>query len=85
MTTTFASGQRIRAQHVAGADGMHSAVRQQAGIGFRTGGSGDSYSLADVHLSRGVPKDEVAVYFSPEGQLVAVPFIDGTFKIVARV
>jgi hypothetical protein len=56
-----------------------------AGVGFRTSGSGNSYSLADVRLSGGAPNDEVAVYFSPEGQLVSVPFIDGTFKIVTSV
>ena len=43
---------------------MHSTVRAQARIGFETSGSGNSYSLADVHLSGGVPKDEMAVYTS---------------------
>jgi 2-polyprenyl-6-methoxyphenol hydroxylase-like FAD-dependent oxidoreductase len=51
----------------------------------KTSGSGSSYSLADVHLAGGVPRDEVAVYFSPEGQLVSVPFVDGTYKIVTSV
>ena len=81
VTAMFVS-ERIRARYLVGADGMHSTVRQDAGIGFRTSGSGNSYSLADVHLSGGVPTNEVVVYFSPEGQLVSVPFLDGTFKIV---
>ncbi len=85
VTAIFPGGERMRARYLVGADGMHSTVREQAGIGFRTGGSGNSYSLADVHLSGGVPQDEVAVYFSPEGQLVSVPFVDGTFKIVTSV
>jgi 2-polyprenyl-6-methoxyphenol hydroxylase-like FAD-dependent oxidoreductase len=85
VTATFASCEPIPARYLVGADGMHSRVREQAGVGFGTNGSGNSYSLADVHLSGGVPKDEVAVYFSPEGQLVSVPFIDGTFKIVTSV
>jgi 2-polyprenyl-6-methoxyphenol hydroxylase-like FAD-dependent oxidoreductase len=46
---------------------MHSTVREQAGIGFAAQTSATSYSLADVHLSGGLPGGEVAVYFSPEG------------------
>jgi 2-polyprenyl-6-methoxyphenol hydroxylase-like FAD-dependent oxidoreductase len=85
VTATFADGQQVRAGYLVGADGMHSTVRDQAGIGFTANTSGLSYSLADVHLSGGVPADEVAVYFSPEGQLVSVPFPDGSYKLVANV
>jgi 2-polyprenyl-6-methoxyphenol hydroxylase-like FAD-dependent oxidoreductase len=70
---------------VVGADGVQSTVREQAGIGFRGSAAGASYSLADVHLSGGVPTDEVAVFFVPEGQLVCVPFPDGSYKLVANV
>jgi 2-polyprenyl-6-methoxyphenol hydroxylase-like FAD-dependent oxidoreductase len=85
VTATFVGDGQVRARYLAGADGMHSTVRDQARIGFRASGSGGSYSLADVHLSGGVPCGEVAVYFSPEGQLVSVPFPDGSYKIVANV
>lgn len=85
VTAIFASGEKVRATYLVGADGMHSMVREQAHIPFQAGGSGMSYSLADVHLSGGVPHDGVAVYFSPAGQLVSVPFPDGSFKIVAQV
>jgi len=85
VTATFAGGEQIRARYLVGADGMHSTVRQQAHIGFKASGSGQSYSLADVHLSGGLPRDEVVVYFSPEGQLVSVPFSDGSYKIVTSV
>jgi hypothetical protein len=60
-------------------------VRQQAGIGVDVSAAGASYSLADVHLSGGVPADEVAVFFAPDGQLVCVPFADGSYKLVANV
>ncbi len=85
VTATFAGGQQLRAGYVVGADGTHSTVRQQAGIGFDAGVAGASYSLADVHLSGSVPADEVAVFFAPEGQLVCVPFPDGSYKLVANV
>ncbi|HTP15339.1 MAG TPA: FAD-dependent oxidoreductase [Streptosporangiaceae bacterium] len=85
VTATFADGERVRARYLVGADGMHSTVRARAGIGFTASATGASYSLADVHLSGGLPADEVAVYFSPQGQLVSVPFPDGSYKIVANV
>jgi 2-polyprenyl-6-methoxyphenol hydroxylase-like FAD-dependent oxidoreductase len=85
VTARFADGGQVRARYLVGADGMHSTVRDQAGIGFPASASGLSYSLADVHLSGGVPADEVAVYFSPKGQLVSVPFPDGSYKLVANV
>src|SRR3569833_90990 len=88
VTATFAGGEQIRARYLVGADGMHSTVREQVHIRFPVGGAGESYSLADVHLtdgSNGIPRGEVAVYFAPEGQLVSVPFLDGSFKIVANV
>jgi 2-polyprenyl-6-methoxyphenol hydroxylase-like FAD-dependent oxidoreductase len=85
VTGRFAGGEQIHASYVVGADGVHSTVREQAGIGFNAGAAGASYSLADVHLSGGVPADEVAVFFAPEGQLVCVPFPDGSYKLVANV
>jgi 2-polyprenyl-6-methoxyphenol hydroxylase-like FAD-dependent oxidoreductase len=85
VTARFESGERIRAGYVVGADGVHSTVRAQAGISFKASAAGASYSLADVHLSGGVPADEVAVFFAPEGQLVCVPFPDGSYKLVANV
>jgi 2-polyprenyl-6-methoxyphenol hydroxylase-like FAD-dependent oxidoreductase len=85
VTGTFAGGERIRAGYVVGADGVHSTVRHQAGIGLNASAAGASYSLADVHLSGGMPADEVAVFFAPDGQLVCVPFPDGSYKLVANV
>ncbi len=85
VTAALAGGGRIRAGYVVGADGVHSTVREQAGIGFDASAAGASYTLADVHLSGGVPTDEVAVFFAPEGQLVCVPFPDGSYKLVANV
>jgi 2-polyprenyl-6-methoxyphenol hydroxylase-like FAD-dependent oxidoreductase len=86
VTATFAGGEKMRAGYVVGADGIHSTVREQARIGFGAGDdAGASYSLADVHLSGGLPTDEVAVFFSPDGQLVSVPFPDGSHKLVANV
>jgi 2-polyprenyl-6-methoxyphenol hydroxylase-like FAD-dependent oxidoreductase len=69
-TVTFAGGERVRAAFVVGADGVHSTVREQAKIGLSGNPHGASYSLADVHLTGGVPADELVVHFSPAGHLV---------------
>ena len=41
--------------------------------------------LADVHLSGGVPRDEVILYFSPAGMVVVAPLPGGVHRIVATV
>ncbi|MFI6388789.1 FAD-dependent oxidoreductase [Nonomuraea sp. NPDC050547] len=84
-TAVFADGSSVRARYVAGADGMHSTVREQAGIGFSGASYPESFSLADVRLSGGVPSEEVVLYFSPAGLVVVAPLPDGTFRIVATV
>ncbi|WKG05109.1 NAD(P)/FAD-dependent oxidoreductase [Mycolicibacterium sp. HK-90] len=82
---TFADGQQIRARYLVGADGMHSTVRDQAEIAFSGGTYGESFTLADVRLSGGVPTDEVILYFSPAGLVVVAPLPDGFYRIVATV
>jgi 2-polyprenyl-6-methoxyphenol hydroxylase-like FAD-dependent oxidoreductase len=85
VTASFTDGTRVRARYLVGADGMHSTVREQAGIGFTGGSYGESFALADVRLTGGVPSDEVVLYFSPGGMVVVAPLPDGTFRIVATV
>ena len=85
VTVTLAGGERIRARYVVGADGMHSTVRESAGIGFGKDDAGESFTLADVRLSAGLPADEVELFFSTGGMMVAAPLPDGSFRIVARV
>ena len=75
----------MRARYVVGADGMNSTVRERAGIGFTGGTYGESFVLADVRLTGGVPSDEVILYFSPAGMVVVAPLPDGVHRIVATV
>src|SRR6202011_5376777 len=70
VTAILSNGGRIRAAYAVGADGMHSTVREQAGIGFTGGTYEESFTLADVRLSGGVPANEVILYFSPAGLVV---------------
>lgn len=85
VTASLSDGGTIRARYLIGADGMHSLVREQAGIGFSGGSYAESFSLADVRLSGGVPRAEVILYYSPTGLVVVAPLPDGTHRVVATV
>ncbi|WP_433248535.1 FAD-dependent oxidoreductase [Streptosporangium sp. CA-135522] len=85
VTAVFTGGDTVTAKYAVGADGMHSTVREQAGIGFTGGRYAESFSLADVRLTGGVPADEVLLFFSPAGLVVVAPLPDGGHRIVATV
>ncbi|MEP6874292.1 MAG: FAD-dependent monooxygenase [Burkholderiales bacterium] len=84
-TAVLDDGSRVAARFVVGADGMHSAVREQAGIPFTGGSYGETFVLADVRLSGAVPSDEVILYFSAAGMVVVAPLAEGVHRIVATV
>ncbi len=79
------SEKTIRARYAVGADGMHSVVREAAGIGFAGSTYGHSFILADVRLTWGHGREDVQLFFSPAGLVVVAPLPDGSFRIVATV
>lgn len=83
VTATFDDGDTIRAGYVVGADGMHSTVRVQAGIGFTGSEFAESFALADVRLAGGAPRDEVILFYAKEGLTVVAPLPGDIFRIVA--
>jgi 2-polyprenyl-6-methoxyphenol hydroxylase-like FAD-dependent oxidoreductase len=83
VTATFDDGETLRAGYVVGTDGMHSTVREQAGIGFAGGEFAESFTLADVRLTGGAPRDEVILFYANEGLTVLAPLPDDIFRIVA--
>ncbi|MGH8315549.1 MAG: FAD-dependent oxidoreductase [Steroidobacterales bacterium] len=85
VTATLVDGTIVSARYAIGADGMHSKVRACAGIDFPGDNYEQSFSLADVRLSGGVPTDEVILFFSPAGLVVVAPLPDGVHRIVATV
>jgi 2-polyprenyl-6-methoxyphenol hydroxylase-like FAD-dependent oxidoreductase len=85
VTATLDDGTQLRARYLVGADGMHSTIRERAGIGFPGGAYGESFSLADVRLTGAVLGDEVILYFSPAGLVVVAPLPNGYHRIVATV
>jgi len=84
-TATLDDGSLLRARYVVGADGMHSTVRERAGIAFPGSSYGESFVLADVRLTGAVSAAEVILYFSPAGLVVVAPLPGGVHRIVATV
>jgi 2-polyprenyl-6-methoxyphenol hydroxylase-like FAD-dependent oxidoreductase len=85
VTATFDDGDIVRARYAVGADGIHSTVREQAGIGFEGGVYAESFALADVRLSGEVPADEVILFWATAGLTVVAPLPGDIFRIVAPV
>ncbi|MEV4462153.1 FAD-dependent oxidoreductase [Micromonospora echinofusca] len=83
---TFAGGATVRARYLIGADGMHSTVRERAGIGFSgPAGGEESFVLADVRLESALPRDRVSLFLARSGPLVWAPLPDGVVRLVAAV
>ncbi|HET7665126.1 MAG TPA: FAD-dependent monooxygenase [Mycobacterium sp.] len=85
VTATFDDGDVLRARYVVGADGMHSIVREQAGIGFEGGAYQESFALADVRLRGEAPADEVILFWATAGLTVVAPLPGDIYRIVAPV
>jgi 2-polyprenyl-6-methoxyphenol hydroxylase-like FAD-dependent oxidoreductase len=73
----------IHARYVVGCDGMHSVVREQAGIGFTGDRYPQSFVLADVGMDWPLPRDEVNLFFSPSGLVVVAPLPGDLYRVVA--
>src|SRR6185312_2579644 len=68
-----------------GCDGMHSVVREQSGIPFLGSEYQESFVLADVRMDWRLSREEVSLFFSPEGLVVVAPLPEGRFRIVGTV
>jgi 2-polyprenyl-6-methoxyphenol hydroxylase-like FAD-dependent oxidoreductase len=75
--------QTVHARYVVGADGMHSAVREVAGIGFTGGRYEQSFVLADVRMDWPLSPEEVQLYLSPAGLVVVAALPGGHHRVVA--
>ena len=84
-TVTLDNGDVIEAQYVVAADGMHSTIRELAGLRMPGNTLELSLSLVDVRVGGGLPTDEVGLYFASAGMLVVAPLPDGSFRLVAEV
>ncbi|MCM2425498.1 FAD-dependent oxidoreductase [Streptomyces sp. RKAG337] len=85
VTLTMATGETLRAEYAVGADGMHSVVREAAGIGFRGGAYAQSFVLADVTMDWAPGRDEVSLQFDAAGLVVIAPLPKDRYRVVATV
>ena len=75
--------QSIKAHWLIGCDGMHSIVRELSGITFSGGEYDASFVLADVRMDWPLSREEVTLFYSPEGLVVVAPLPNERFRIVA--
>jgi len=73
----------VKARWLVGCDGMHSVVREQAGIPFTGSEYEESFVLADVDMDWPLSREEVSLFFSPDGLVVVAPLPEERFRIVA--
>jgi len=83
VTLTMATGETLRARYAVGADGMHSAVREAAGIGFTGSAYPQSFVLADVTMDWAPGRDEVSLNFHGDGLVVVAPLPQDRYRVVA--
>lgn len=74
---------KLTTKWLVGCDGAHSIVRDGAGIAFEGGAYDQSFVLADVRLDWPLDRDEVSLFFAPDGLVVVAPLPGDRFRIVA--
>jgi 2-polyprenyl-6-methoxyphenol hydroxylase-like FAD-dependent oxidoreductase len=77
--------QTMKPRWLIGCDGMHSAVREQAGVAFVGGAYEQDFVLADVHMDWPLSREEVTLFYSADGLVVVAPLPEERFRIVATV
>jgi 2-polyprenyl-6-methoxyphenol hydroxylase-like FAD-dependent oxidoreductase len=73
----------IEARWLVGCDGMHSTVREQSGIPFDGAAYEQGFVLADLSMDWPLSREEVSLFYSPQGLVVVAPLPDDRFRIVA--
>lgn len=75
----------IQARYVVGCDGIHSTVRERAGIAFRGHDRPHNFALIEFVMDWAGPEGEISFFFSPAG-LLAVSHLPGdVYRIVALI
>jgi 2-polyprenyl-6-methoxyphenol hydroxylase-like FAD-dependent oxidoreductase len=77
--------QNLRARWVVGCDGLHSAVREQAGISFEGGSYDENFVLADVEMDWPLGRDALELFLSDGGLTMIVALPQNRFRIIATV
>lgn len=85
VSTLESGGQRriVKSRWLVGCDGMHSRVRELAQIPFEGAAYEQGFVLADVRMDWPLSREEVSLFYSPQGLMVVAPLPDEHFRIVA--
>ncbi|WP_225845967.1 NAD(P)/FAD-dependent oxidoreductase [Streptomyces sp. HPF1205] len=83
VTLTTADGATLRAKYAIGTDGMHSVVREAAGVGFTGSAYEASFVLADLRMDWLPGRAEVSLNLHPDGMVVVAPLPDDRIRVVA--
>jgi 2-polyprenyl-6-methoxyphenol hydroxylase-like FAD-dependent oxidoreductase len=75
--------QDIAARWVVGCDGLHSTVRQAAGIAFEGGNYEESFILADVEMDWPLGHGCMEMFLHASGLVLVVPLVGNRFRIIA--
>ena len=75
----------MAARWLVGCDGMHSTVREGAGIGFIGGAYDASFVLADFHVDGLPSREEMSVLLAADGLVVLAPLPNDHLRIIATV
>lgn len=75
--------QDIAARWVVGCDGLHSNVRQAAGIAFEGGEYEESFILADVEMDWPLGAEAMELFLHAAGLSLVVPLPGGRYRIIA--
>lgn len=77
--------QDISASWVVGCDGLHSTVRQAAGIAFEGGNYEESFILADVEMDWPLGREAMELFLHEAGLTLVVALPGGLYRIIATV
>jgi 2-polyprenyl-6-methoxyphenol hydroxylase-like FAD-dependent oxidoreductase len=73
----------VTADYVVGADGAHSRVRSELGLGFRGHPYAQDWLLADVRLGWDRPDDEMHAFFRRDGRpLICMPMREHRWRVI---
>lgn len=82
LTRADGSAEKLQVGWLAGCDGVASSVRDGLGIEFEGKSATRSFTTADATLEWRLPDDEVSLFISDTGFLLAMPLLDGRVRLI---
>ena len=75
----------VLAEWLVGCDGLHSVVRQGAGIGFEGGNYEENFLLADVEMDWPLDRESLDIFLTADGITLVAPLPENRFRVIAAV